>query len=75
MVCYDRNGIMRTNIFIALLMLLTACSDGGDSPGGTASDEHVWSSQVNTIDKARGVEDILGEASNRQREDIEQQSQ
>ena len=66
---------MKTVFFSVLLMLLTACSDDGDSPGGTASGEHVWSSQVNTIDKARGVEDILGEASNRQREDIEQQSQ
>jgi len=66
---------MRTLFFITLLMLLTACSDGGDSPRGTESGEHVWSSQVNTIDKARGVEDILGGASNRQREDIEQQSQ
>ena len=66
---------MKTVFISVLLMLLTACSDGGDSPRGTASGEHVWSSQVNTIDKARGVEDILGEASNQQREDIEQQSQ
>ena len=66
---------MKTYYFIALSVLLNACSDGGDSARGTADGEHVWSSQVNTIDKAKGVEDILGAAGDRQREEIEQQSQ
>ena len=66
---------MKKIIFIALMMLLNACSGGGDSTAGTADGEHVWSGQVNTIDKAKGVEDILGEAGVRQREGIDQQTQ
>jgi hypothetical protein len=70
-----RNEIMKMYIFIPLIMLLTACSDGGDATRGTDNGEHVWSDQVNTIDKAKGVEDILGESNDRQREDIDRQSQ
>ena len=66
---------MKKIIFIALMMLLNACSGGGDSTAGTEDGEHVWSGQVNTIDKAKGVEDILGEAGVRQREGIDQQTQ
>ena len=77
MVRHERNEVMKMYIFIPLMMLLNACSDGGggDATRGTADGEHVWSEQVNTIDKASGVEDILGTASDRQREDIDQQSQ
>jgi hypothetical protein len=70
-----RNKIMKMYVFIPLIMLLVACSDGGDATDGTDNSEHVWSSQVNTIDKAKGVEDILGESNDRQREDIDRQSQ
>jgi hypothetical protein len=66
---------MKKIILIVLMMLLNACSGGGDSTAGTADGEHVWSEQVNTIDKAKGVEDILGEAGVRQREVIDQQTQ
>jgi len=66
---------MNIYIFIPLVLLLTACSDGGDATRGTDDGEHVWSEQVNTIDKARGVEDILGGANDKQREDIDRQSQ
>ena len=66
---------MKIYIFIPLVLLLTACSGGGDAARGTDDGEHVWSDQVNTIDKAKGVEDILGEANDKQREDIDRQSQ
>ena len=66
---------MKIYIFIPLVLLLTACSDGGDTARGADDGEHVWSEQVNTIDKARGVEDILGGANDKQREDIDRQSQ
>lgn len=66
---------MKKYFFIPLILLLGACSDGGDTTSGTAEREHVWSEQVNTIDKAKGVEDILGDANDRQREDIDRQSQ
>ena len=66
---------MKIYYFIPFVLFLTACSDGGDSTPDTGAGEHVWSEQVNTIDKARGVEDILGEANDKQREDIDRQSQ
>jgi len=66
---------MKIYIFIPLVLLLAACSDGGDAARGTDDGEHVWSDQVNTIDKAKAVEDILGEANDKQREDIDRQSQ
>jgi len=66
---------MKTFFFMVLLVLLNACSDGGESTHGTADSEHVWSEKVNTIDKAVGVQDILDEAGDMQRENIERQSQ
>ena len=66
---------MKIYIFIPLVLLLTSCSDGGDATRGTDDGEHVWSEQVNTIDKARGVEDILGAATDKQRDEIDRQSQ
>lgn len=65
---------MKTSVFMVLVVLLNACSDHRNAEPDSAVEEHVWSDQVNTIDKARNVEDVLGEASNRQLEDIEQQS-
>jgi hypothetical protein len=64
---------MKMYSIIPLILLLAACTDGGDAAHDDG--DHVWSEQVNTIDKARGVEDILGEANDTQREDIDRQTQ
>lgn len=75
---------MKTFILVCTLLLLGACDGGGDSGDagdtGDAGDgaetrEHVWSEQVNTINRARGVEDVLGAASARQRQQIDEQMQ
>jgi hypothetical protein len=66
---------MKRYLFVCLVLLLAGCSGGEETVGGTANGEHVWSGQVKTIDKAKNVEDVLGEASARQGQAIDEQSQ
>jgi hypothetical protein len=66
---------MKRYLFVCLVLLLGACSSGEETAGATENVEHVWSGQVKTIDKAKNVEDMLDEASVRQRQAIDEQSQ
>jgi hypothetical protein len=66
---------MRKYSFVCLLLPLAACTGGGETADGTENREHVWSEQVNTINRAEDVEDILGAASARQRQKIDEQMQ
>ena len=54
---------------MSCMLLLCACS-GGESE----SESHVWKEQTDMIDKAHGVEDLLGEANTQQRQRIEEQT-
>ena len=62
---------MKTSFWCGVLLLMCACSGGGESEG----DGHVWKEQTDMIDKAQGVEDLLGAADARQRQRIEEQTQ
>ena len=68
---------MKNFLFVCLLLLLAGCSEGDDAGGGVEKQqqEHVWSEQTNTINKAKDVENILGDAAARQRRQIDEQSQ
>ncbi len=69
---------MRIVLLACPLLLLAGCSGGGDedaAAGKQQQQEHVWSEQTNTINKARNVENVLGDAAARQRQQIEEQSQ
>ena len=66
---------MKKYTLVCLVLFLGACNGGGDAGDGTENREHVWSEQVNTINKAEDVEDILGDASARQRQQIDEQMQ
>ena len=61
---------MKTSFMCGVLLLLCACG-GGDSGSG----DHVWKEQTDMIDKAQGVEDLLGDADVQQRQRIEEQTQ
>ena len=61
---------MKVCVTNCLLILLYACS-GGESD----SEGHVWKEQADMIDKAHGVEGLLGEANAQQRQRIEEQTQ
>ena len=62
---------MKTSFICGVLLLLCACSSGGESESG----DHVWKEQTDMIDKAQGVEDLLGDADAQQRQRIEEQTQ
>ena len=64
---------MKCYSFVCLLLFLGGCTGGGGDD--TEIREHVWSEQVNTINKAAGVETILNDASVRQRQQIDEQMQ
>jgi hypothetical protein len=66
---------MKRYSFVCLVLFLGGCSGGGEADNGTESTEHVWSEQVNTIDKAENVQNILDDASVRQRQKIDEQMQ
>ena len=66
---------MKRYTLVTLLLLLGGCDGGGDAADATANSEHVWSGQVNTINRAAGLEDVLGNASARQRQQIDEQMQ
>jgi hypothetical protein len=60
------------------VLVLSSCSDGGGSadsgdaarPGG----DHVWKSQTDMIDRAKGIEDTVMEQSDQQRQTIDDQA-
>ncbi len=64
-----------STVLTALLTaLLLACSGGTEQAGADTDDagktDHVWKEQVETIDRAKGVEDTLKEADQTKREAI-----
>lgn len=58
-------------IMIALMLATAACSDGS----GSKSDDTVWKGQTRALDKAKQVEQTVLQDADRQRKEIEQQSQ
>ena len=52
-----------------LCVFLGACSDSSDTV-----DEHVWSDQVKTIERAEAVEGIIQESVELQKSHIEEQT-
>jgi len=66
---------MRKYSLVCLVLLLAACTGGGETADGTEDREHVWTEQVNTINRAEEVEDILDAASARRRQEIDEQMQ
>ena len=72
-----RNGVMA----VALLALAAGCTQSNDNDDNDDQDQpegsvkHVWSGQVGTIDKAKGVEQTLMQSAQRQNSEIDKQSQ
>jgi hypothetical protein len=58
-------------LFYSLLLLLMACSAQDDR----TSDRNVWSTQVDALKKARGVEQVLQKGADERKKQIDEQSQ
>ena len=63
-------------VFFIALALLVSCSGDQDSENDRSKrGDHVWKDQVKAYDKARQVEDMLKKAADRNKDNIDQQSQ
>jgi hypothetical protein len=60
---------MRNTLTVLALALLSGCSD----PAGDG--EHVWKTQTDTIDRARQAEQLIGEAHDTRRQQIDADAQ
>ena len=56
---------MRITLTVLALALLTGCSD----PAGDG--EHAWKTRTDTIDRAREVEQLIGEAHDTRRQQLD----
>ncbi len=65
-------------ICLAVLLLVVGCvqksNDDEDNPPEESA-KHVWSGQVQALDKARGVEQTLMQSARQQGGEIDKQSQ
>ena len=68
---------MKVLLLIICIMLLTACSESGNEQadnGKQLGDQHFLSTQTEALDRARDVEQDVLDAAQRQREQIESES-
>ncbi len=65
---------MKIVAIVVMGMLLSACS-GADAPApqanGTVSDDNVFKPQVDALAKAKGTEQVIQDAAEQQRQDVE----
>ena len=63
---------MKTFIpLLACCFFMLSCSDDTD----TADDDHLWEDQVEALDEAAEVENVLKEAAEKQLENIQSQTE
>ncbi len=62
-------------LLILTFFIVSGCSDSVDKAANEPSkDEHVWKTQTDTIDKAKGIEQSIMDAANQQKNKINEQS-
>ena len=66
---------MKNCSVLLLLLALAACSGDEDSAGPAAPKGHVWQEQTDMIERAKEVEDLLGDANLQRRQQLEAQTQ
>lgn len=65
---------MMSRLFLILpLLFIGGCSDGDAVRSNKADTDHVWKEQTDTIDRAKGVEQMILDSAEQQRRAIEGQ--
>jgi hypothetical protein len=58
-------------LITGMLLLMGSCTSGDDSQ----IEDHVWKQQTDTLDRAREATQLLEDAANKKRKQIDQQTQ
>ena len=58
-------------ISIISMLLVAACTSGDDNK----LEDHVWKEQTETLDRAREAAQLMEDAANKKRKEIDQQTQ
>ena len=66
---------MKNRSALFLLLALAGCSGDQNSGDPGAQQGHVWQEQTGMIERARGMEDVLGEANLLRRQQLDEQAQ
>lgn len=68
-------NILKLSAALPLVLALAACSGNDGDPAKTgARDDHIWKEQARTLERARGVETLIMDSADDQREQIDQQT-
>ena len=54
--------VVVVSTFVAAMPVISGCGGGSVESERNLSEQHVWQDEVDTIDKARGVEETLKDA-------------
>ena len=66
---------MKNCSVLLLLLALAGCSGDEDSTGPATPRGHVWQEQTDMIERAKDVEDLLGDVNLQHRQQLEAQTQ
>lgn len=66
---------MKNCSVLLLLLALAGCSGDEDSAGPATPRGHVWQEQTDMIERAKDVEDLLGDVNLQHRQQLEAQTQ
>ena len=64
--------ILKTSALVLSIVLIQACSDKTENTSATG--EHVWKAQTESLDKAQQVDQILQDATAAHKQTIEEQT-
>ncbi|MEE8387628.1 MAG: hypothetical protein V3R65_03555 [Acidiferrobacterales bacterium] len=62
-------------LFVALVLLISCSGDQEPASDRSTRGDHVWKDQVKAYDKAREVENMLKKAAEKNKDNIERQTQ
>lgn len=69
------NRLYKIALFGALLPLISCSGDQESNSEPRVRGDHVWKYQVESIDRAREVEGVLKDATEKNKKNLDQQSQ